>query len=119
MKTISIMGLIGAAIVSISATALAYTDTDYIVIGRMDASSSSSDGFRVYPATGYSIPDIGCDKHDFAEMMPTGPTAVEKDLMARQLQTAFWGTRKVKLRLDGCGTNLRPAYRIVIMDKGQ
>jgi hypothetical protein len=52
-------------------------------------------------------------------MMPTGPTAVEKDLMARQLQTAFWGTRKVKLRLDGCGTNLRPAYRIVIMDKGQ
>jgi hypothetical protein len=120
MKTLKLMGLIATAIVSISATALAYTDTDFIVIGRLEASSNSSNGFRVYPAAGYTIPEVSpCSKHDYAEMQSTGPTTVEKDMMARQLQTAFFGTRKVRLRLDGCGVNDRPAYRIVTLDQAQ
>ncbi len=121
MKTLKLMGLIATAVVSISATALAAgTDTSYIVIGRLEASSVSSNGFRVYPAAGYSIPEVTpCSKHDFAEVATSGPTAIEKDLMARQLQTAFFATRKVKLRLDGCGVNDRPAYRIVTLDQAQ
>lgn len=121
MKTLKLIGLIATGIVSISATAFAaYTDTNYIIIGKLEASSSSANGFRVYPASGYSIPEVApCTKHDFAEMQVSGPTAIEKDMMARQLQAAFFSTRKVKLRLDGCGANDRPAYRIVTLDQAQ
>jgi len=113
MKAWGISGLVLAALGLTSAAAFA-EDTDYFVIGKLVASSNSGLGFRVYPAPGYTLPKPdACTNNDFAEVQLAGPSFEEKDLMARQLQAAFWSNRKVKLRLDGCGANQRPAYRIV------
>ena len=119
MKSKNVTSLLLTGALLVSAPASAATDTTFLVIGRLVASSSSGDGYRVYPATGYSLPADLCSKSDFAEMQDVGPSSIEKDAMARTLATAFWSNRKVQLRLDGCGLNDRPAYRIVRMDKSQ
>lgn len=111
MRKIALFGLASAAVLAVTATALAYSDTSYFTILRLEASSSSSDGYRVYPS-GYSLPTEGCGSATFAEVH-AGPTAAEKDLMSRTLLSAFLSGKQVKLRLDGCGISGRPAYRIV------
>jgi len=119
MKRAIIATLASVCALASSATALAGpVNSDFFVIGKLAASSSASHGFRVYPAGGYSLPDT-CPKRDFAEMVTTGPSGFEIDMMARLLTTAFWTGKKVQLRLDGCGHNDRPAYRIVRLDRAQ
>ncbi len=119
MKRYIIKSLIIAAVASVSATALAYQDTAYFTIGRLDGSSAASDSFRVYPSN-YSLPTTqNCAKSDFAEVQTVGPLLGEKALMTKTLMAAFTAGRKVKLRLDGCGVSGRPAYRIVTLDANQ
>ena len=116
MKTLLLKSALGAAILSLSATAFAYSDTAYFKIDRLEASSSSASGFRIYPS-GYALPTTeGCTRSDFAEVQVTGPLTAEKRLMQNTLLSAFLSGRSVKLRLDGCGANDRPAYRVVTVD---
>lgn len=120
MKRFAIKVSLAAAIATVSASAFAaYQDTDYFTIGRLEGSSAASDSFRVYPQN-YALPTSqGCAKSDFAEIQKTGPLMGEKALMTKTLLAAFTASRKVKLRLDGCGANGRPAYRIVTIDADQ
>ena len=119
MKTLILKPLLLLAAVLSSATAFAYEDTVFFAIGRLEASSSASGGYRVYPI-GYALPNPqGCGNADFAEVQSTGPTVTEKGLMGRALMAAFLAGKKVKLRLDGCGPNDRPAYRIVSLSEQQ
>jgi hypothetical protein len=116
MKKLIIKGLCALAIASTAATAFAYTDSEYIAIGRLEASSGTSGSYRVYPASGFSLPAV-CEKNDFAEAQAAGPTATERDQMNRLLMSAFMSSRLVKLRLDGCeASNKRPLYRIVTVN---
>ncbi len=117
MKKLIIKGMCALVVATTAATALAtHTDTGYIAIGRLDAASDNAGGYRVYPAAGFSLPTV-CEKNDFAEAQPTGPSATERDLMNRVLMSAFMSSRLVKLRLDGCHVNdKRPLYRIVTVD---
>ncbi len=116
MKKLVMKALCVLAVASTAATALAYTDTDYIAVGRLESSSGTSGSYRVYPASGFSLPAL-CAKNDFAEAQATGPTQVERDLMNRLLMSAFMSSRLVRLRLDGCdATDNRPVYRIVTVN---
>ncbi len=118
MKNLVIKALSVATLLSISATALAYQDTDYFKIGHLEASSDSRNGYRVYPASGYALPtNQGCAKTDFAEMAGiTDASVTEAVIMNNTLLAAFMAARKVKLRLDGCGHTGRPKYRIVSLE---
>jgi len=118
MKTL--IGTLLAAIVGLtSATAWAYTDTGYFFIGRLEASTSATGSFRVYPASGFSLPKI-CTYNDFAVANPTDPSGIEIGQMNDLLMSAFLAGRRVTLRLDGCETNdKRPLYRIVTVNMDQ
>ena len=108
------LGLLGASVAR-----AAPTDTDYFLIGRLEASADTNGGYRVYP-TSYTLPTI-CARNDFAQAEPSqgpvvGPRSYERDLMNRLLMGAFQSSRMVRLRLDGCHANDRPLYRIVTVD---
>ncbi len=113
MKKTTLTGLLALAVASISATALASQDTDYFTIGRLEAAPNSSDGYRIYPAAGYALPTSqNCAKSDFAEVQ-SGIFAANRNSIHRTALAAFLAGRQVKLRLDGCGVQGRPAYRII------
>lgn len=124
--------LIATSIMAISATALAYTDTSYFTVGRLVLSTDTPSGYRVYPASGYSLPTSqGCTYSDYAEMANlselkkvdgfwVSSTSPEATLMNHTLLGAFLAGRKVKLRLDGCAeVSKRPLYRIVTLSSSQ
>ena len=125
MTKLSIFSLLAAAILGTSATAFAYDDTAYFKISALKAGTDISSGYRVYPATGYSLPTTqGCAHSDYAEMPDLKvtrkvdgfwviETSPEANMMNQSLLAAFLGGRKVRLRLDGCGDSGRPKYRIV------
>lgn len=117
----SFKALTVAAFLSVSATALAYQDTGYFKIQKIEASSDSSNGYRVYPGGGYALPtNQGCAKTDFAEMQGLIDVSPgEAVIMNNTLLAAFMAGRRVKLRLDGCGPTGRPRYRIVTLEYRQ
>jgi len=116
MTKLSLKVLATAGLLAITGSALgAGEDTAFFKIERLQGSSLSSDSYRVFPAAGYTLPTQGCTESDFAEVQVNGPTSDEKAKMSRMLLAAFMSDRKVQLRLDGCGLNGRPAYRIVRM----
>ncbi len=121
MKNLVFKLLSAAALLSISASALAYQDTAYFKIGKLEASSGSSNAYRVYPRAGYALPtNQNCAKSDFAEMDGLGGGSVtEAVIMNNTLLAAFMSGRAVKLRLDGCGVTRRPLYRIVTLESTQ
>jgi len=114
MKKLVLGSLILGAIASLSASALAaYEDTEYFTIARLEASTESSGGYRIYPRD-YSLPTgQGCDNTDFAEIRQD--LVEDREMMQHTLLAAFMSGRKVKLRLESCGLTRRPAYRIVTL----
>jgi len=115
MKTRIFKSLIAGAVLLVSAPALcAPENTAWFNIDRLEASTGSANGYRVY-ASSYAMPLQGCEKSDFAEVQKDLSIA-DTDLLNRTLLAAFMTGRKVQLRLDGCGTTKRPAYRIVRVD---
>ena len=114
----SIILKVTAALTLVGAPALGVAEnTAWFSIDRLSASTSSSNGYRIYAAD-YSLPDQGCSKHDFAEVQESLSIG-DVTMMNRTLLAAFMSGRKVQLRLDGCGVQGRPAYRIVRVDATQ
>jgi hypothetical protein len=113
MKNLLLKTLCGLSLLTTATAALAYNDTGFIAIGRVEASSGTAGSLRVYTASGFALPAI-CAENQWAEAQTAGVTTTERDLMNRQLMSAFMASRLVNLRLDGCDpANGRPMYRIV------
>lgn len=121
MNTSIIKLTLGLAIACASASALAAeleADTSYFTIARLEGSSSSDHGFRVYP-DGYTLPSVGCAQNDFAEVKTTASNLHEVMTINRTLMGAFTAGKKVQFHLKGCGATGRPAYTSVSIDINQ
>jgi len=114
------MSLLISAAFAVTTSALAAENTDYFYIAKLEASSSSLSGYRIYPDASYRLPMLpGCQNADFAEMEGLKMAITEDELLSNTVLAAFMAHRKVQLRLDGCGPTGRPRYRIVRMDISQ
>lgn len=115
MKRSYIMGLVGAATLSLAASAWAGAWTSYGQINNLD---TSGDAYIVYMVT--STNPAGCANTGQVEVYPSS-TASEKELMNKTLLSAFLANRKVKLNVSSttCSASGYPTYYQVRVDYAQ
>jgi hypothetical protein len=94
MKKAHIMGLLGAATLSLAGGAWAGQWTGYVQIANLD---TSGDAYIVYSSS--TLNPAGCAATGQAVVYPSS-TAAEKDLMNKTLLSAFLANRKVRLDLS-------------------
>lgn len=112
MKKISIMGLLGAATLSLAASASAGVWVGYSKIHNLDTSGGT---YIVY--TGSSSNPAGCSNTGQFHAFPSA-TAADKDLMNKTLLSAFLANRKVLLNISEttCSSSGYPTYYQVRVD---
>jgi hypothetical protein len=107
----------GTALLSVTATAMAASTTNYFYIMNLDAITSSGGGYVVY-SKDYTMPNpAGCANSGKAEVYKSA-TAEERELMNKTLLASFMAGRQVKLSLSTstCSINNYPAYHMVRVD---
>jgi len=112
MKKFSVMGLLGAAILSLAGGAWAGVWGGY---GRIHNLDTSGEAYIVYMTT--STNPAGCANTGQVHVFPSA-AAAEKELMSRTLLSAFLANRKVALNISSntCSASGYPTYYQVRVD---
>ncbi len=121
MKKAHLMGLLGAATLTLATSAWAGVWSSYITIENLD---TAPDGYWVYANSSTPLNNpAGCANTTYAVPYSSASTT-EKDLMSKTLLSAFLANRKVRLNMastvcSGSGTSGYPVYLNVRVDYAQ